>query len=331
MSAVAIIIDANGQTAVHNPACERFAADLGMAQGPAGVFANFDQMAESFDSMDDFIGVEFCQCLKEDRDAGTRNGACPANGRDGSRSSRNGKSARRDEREQSAGTPARTGSARGSAPRGAAGELSKAERFAQDAIDAGWSAEVISSEGNVFTAVATRGDEEIRISWRGEACLDGSKHKIGSHARTLRNAAACRRQLLVPAGQAKAPAVQRPVRRATAKLAPSSRNVVDLEELDEEGQEEEEARIRASWDEMRKSLPFQPTSEPAEILRAVAGREICWESRLTRKLVSATVLNDVGQRQFRIEQNSKGERILTFAAAHEGFRSVYLDSIVSVG
>jgi hypothetical protein len=62
----------------------------------------------------------------------------------------------------------------------------------------------------------------------------------------------------------------------------------------------------------------------------VLGKEIIWRNSISRGTESAHVLPRPDQRQLRIEYGANKRRILVFASAGGGYRSVYLDSILDI-
>jgi hypothetical protein len=197
---------------------------------------------------------------------------------------------------------------------GTAGEGTKAAQFAADAEAAGWSIGIQTS-GDLVTVTATRDAEEIEISWKGEACQNGSTYRNGGYCKSMRNAAACRRQMSLAAGQATPPSNRRARRRPASSAT--------AEDSYEESPEDADA--------FRLELPFQLDDEAEQILKLLLGKMITWKSSLTRNLHSAVILPNADQNHIQIEEHPKnGKRILTFAAKGEGFRSVYLESIVAV-
>jgi hypothetical protein len=346
---VAILIDAAGRTQIHKSSCERFRNELETAQGPAGYFPGILDMMRSFvetatdDRDEDGIAPadrSWCDCVKEpngkqevgkgnDRTSGSVRGA-------GSVKSGTGTGDGSTDRHSAGGRQggarldrsATNGSGPGTRAVGqAAGALSKPERFAADAKEAGWDPEV-THDGSITTVTARRGEQEsIAISWDGEACRSGSLYRLGSYERTLRNAAACRRQLLVPEDEAQGSVAKRKARRVGTKSA-SARPVraarVDSLISDDDFDEEDEERYQGN-------VPFDSDAAAAEIFAAVIGREIHWKSSINRTVYAARVMAKPEQRQLRIERHPRsGQRILTFAAEDEGFRSVYISSIIDV-
>lgn len=78
---------------------------------------------------------------------------------------------------------------------------------------------------------------------------------------------------------------------------------------------------------LQGSLPFDSESDDEEIEAVLHGRTITWVNRMSGETDSAFVNAD---KQFQVKRN--GHDYITFCdAARSGFRSVYLDSIISVG
>jgi hypothetical protein len=202
--------------------------------------------------------------------------------------------------------------------------ISKAERFLLDAKEAGWDG-ALETSGEIQTVVVTRGTEEIKISWRRGACADGSTYRNGDYTRTLRNAAACLRQLsAAPIAPPARKRVSRKVR--VPRIAPTAGAANKAAGANGADLEEERESVR-----MRKSLPFKISAPDAVVLKAVIGKEIVWENSISGGYLNARVLPNPDQKQLRIEYSPVNrKRIITFAAAGEGYRSVYVESIVSV-
>lgn len=194
----------------------------------------------------------------------------------------------------------------------------KAEVFKTDALNAGWKAE-IKTKGELSTVVATREEDGavMSISWKGEACLNECIITVDGHTRKLRNAAACRRELSddstpTPKTSNSTPKAAKPVRRAAA--------AADLEEDDEQPR-----MPQPVWGRLHAEAPA------TDIFKAVRGRTITWLNALKGEVESATVLDKADQKQLRIEKSPvNGKRLISFAASEEGFRSVYIERIVSV-
>lgn len=333
---VVVIINALGETVVHKPGCLILSSEALEAQGPA---ATFDQEALRDFEPEEFAALWTCECLEAKNGNGKAvglsrqrngrtNGSRPV-GSNGDRTKSGPRAAERNGAGRSRGsaTVAEAGAGSGRPASSIPGGLSKPDRFAADAKAAGWDPE-ISHDGNLTTVVARRGEESVTITWAGEACRDGSMYRLGSYERTLRNAAACRRQLAISPEEAAKTVANRKVRRVGAKtakakaarLAPSASDTGDLIELDDDEPPPYQGNV-----------PFSMDAPADEICAAVIGKEILWKSRINQTIYSAHVMTRPNQRQLRVERHPRtGMRILTFAAADQGFRSVYLSSIIDV-
>ena len=315
-----LVVD-HGRYYVHAAGCPAAKAD-GAGDGWAKFPAGYERAELAAELLADAIEagevrlrdynewVRFPDCCEGERD-GNAEADQPAGEARNLRPGRHGRSA------GVHGTNGAGSSRARNAGSGAAGTPAKATQFAEDARAAGWDAE-ISTEGDLTTVTAMRGVEEIRITWKGEACQDGSTYKNGGHIRTMRNAAACRRQMAVAPGQAVPPAPRRIRSRASRSLA----SITD--DLEDDASPMDAESYRAL-------LPFDLDDEADQILKALLGREITWRSSLTKGLQSAVVLPQEDQKHFSVDTHPKNnKRILTFAAKGSGFRSVYLSSIVAV-
>lgn len=198
---------------------------------------------------------------------------------------------------------------------------SKAEIFKTDAINAGWKAE-IKTKGNLSTVIAKRKKDgaTLSITWDGEKCLNETTITIAGHTRKLRNAAAGRRELIGETIMPKDP--------GSKPSKPKKKRLPDDEAPPSNSDEDDETPQipTPQWG-------FVNAAAPAEhILEAVRGKTITWINASKHAVESATVLGNADQRQLRVETSPvNSKRLLTFAARGEGFRSVYIDRIVSVG
>ena len=191
---------------------------------------------------------------------------------------------------------------------------SKAESFQTEAETAGWKTKV-ERDGTRVTVTATRAKEVVSVTWEGNACLNESIYLLDGRSRKLRNAAAARR-ILNQDGAERAPA-NKPKRKSSVvtPVIPQPRVTED---------EEPEPQRRPTWGSRHISVPDR------EILRKVLGKEIIWINSRTKVEDRATVLANPDQRQLRVEYTGSKRRVITFAAKGEGFRSVYVDAIVTV-
>lgn len=190
--------------------------------------------------------------------------------------------------------------------------IDKAESFLADAKARGWNVES-TRNGNKTTVLATRGENEsVSVTWENNACLNECWHRLDGKNKKLRNAAAARRVL---EGSTK---TSSPNSKTSTPRVPLPTQTLELPSDDQP-----QAPI-PEWGTKYVSKPDK------EILAKVIGKEITWVNSRTRQLDSATVLKDPNQRQLRVEYTRARRRVITFAALGEGFRSVYVDAIVSV-
>lgn len=213
----------------------------------------------------------------------------------------------------------------------AVGTASKAEAFCEDAKAMGWDPE-LTLDGDKSTVIATRGDEQVSISWRKEACLNESTYTFSGRTRKLRNASAVRQQMAKPV-----PGTDK----AAGESAPKSRRA--------SGSATKKARSGKTKEP--PPPPFRSTPKPAtrlpfdlekasdeEVLKAVLGKRIVWKNRMSGNFDEARVMDRPDQRFLRIDINARNERCLTFAEADAhradraggGFRSVRLSAIISI-
>lgn len=193
----------------------------------------------------------------------------------------------------------------------------KAEAFAEFAKSSGWDVEISHDAGDKTTVVAKRSDEQISISWKGEACLNETSYKNGSYERKLRNASAAR-QKMAEDGSGKPPKV-------APKPNGGSRRKAKPEPV-------------KSVPKIPRRVPWSEEATDAEILKAVTGKVIVWRNVLAGRYEEARVMAKKDQRHLRIDVNRKLERCLTFCEADMErpeipggpFRSVRLSAIVKV-
>lgn len=215
--------------------------------------------------------------------------------------------------------------------------MSKAEGFAKDATQAGWKLvdKAVKGDSEVITIQHDGYGATMVMVWEN-GCYIYAKSSlvVQGHNRTVRNASEGRRFLAgVEAPKTVLPRKAKR-RKALADPAPDGKvnGRVKANGAASAPAQDEATPIDAREILRRKraKLPFRPSSPAEAVLKAVVGREIVWQSRLTGDILSASVLPNPDQKQLRIEFNRKQERILTFAARGEGFRSVYIESIVEV-
>lgn len=208
--------------------------------------------------------------------------------------------------------------------------MSKAAAFAEDAKQAGWDVSDQKTKGTTETVIIrneTYGAVMVMVWEGGRYIYAKSELTVGGHRRTVRNASEGRRFL---AG-VEAPKTTIPKRRPK-RHAPDVQRMLDGigAAADDEDESPEEWDPFAGVEDQAKNLPFKVSSPAADILATVVGKEIVWISSLTGAVCSAHTLPSPDQKQLRIEYNAAKKRILTFAARGEGFRSVYIESIIAV-
>lgn len=204
---------------------------------------------------------------------------------------------------------------------------SKGAAFAKDAEEAGWATQ-IWWHGDVETVVCLKtADLFLTMRWdAGRHDYAASGLVIRGKAKKIRNAAEARRMLT---GDIQPPSERKPTRnRSKVRAEPvggSSTAATDvLEDVEEESWADRIARMKAT-------LPFKVSSPEKDILKAVIGKKITWINSRTKHEESAHVLSNPNQKQLKIEfTRDTRRRVLTFAAAGEGFRSVHIDSIIQV-
>lgn len=189
----------------------------------------------------------------------------------------------------------------------------KASIFRDEAIDAGWDAEV-SRDGSLATVTATRESDGavLSIVWDDDKCLNEVRLTVNGYTRKVRNAGAARRELVGEFQKFKK--LKQQAKPPTQKL-----KSIPVEE------------------ESPEILPELPTPgwgaeheiEPdAIVLAAVVGKKISWYNPKTRIMQTAIVPDKPRLLWIQISPITL-RRVLNFAAAGEGFRSVYIDQIVS--
>lgn len=191
--------------------------------------------------------------------------------------------------------------------------MGKAEAFLSDAKEAGWEA-ALERNGAKATVTATRPSDGavMSISWQGEACLNECSITTNGHFKKLRNAAACRRTLTSDT-PAKSPVQRRKQRPAT----PAPEDLDDVEDVERTVPEPDWGRTHA---DVSDTL----------LLEELRGKTITWINVKKRMLEQATI-DSKRNRHLRIEVSPVSrKRAVTFAAQGDGFRSIYVDRIVSV-
>lgn len=208
---------------------------------------------------------------------------------------------------------------------------SKAQTFADDAIQAGWTLEDSTATGSTEIITISHDGYRARMVmvWEnGRYIYAKSSVVVAGHTRTVRNASEGRRFLAgIEAPKTTLP--RKPKRRKTL-AEPAQRNGDAPADTAGDEPDEDEMDADEIFRRRRESLPFTVASPAETILKAVVGREIVWQSSLSGEILSAQVLPDPDQKQLRIEYTRARKRVLTFAARGEGFRSVYIESIIEV-
>lgn len=197
----------------------------------------------------------------------------------------------------------------------------KAEAFRDIALQLGWDASLTQS-GDRSTVTASRGNEKISITWRGNACLNEVTHSIGGKVRKLRNASAARKHMggVSEGGSSPSSPSGGPRKAGRPRKSQPATSEADGEETDS-----------LEYVPHKPVLPFDiDLAGNEEVLKSVIGREIIWKNSMSGNLDSARVLKNPDQKQLRIDRNAKHERCITFAAQGEGFRSVRLSSIQEI-
>lgn len=187
----------------------------------------------------------------------------------------------------------------------------KASNFAEHASRVGWKTEV-DRNGTHSTVRATRESDGavLSITWEGSKCLNECRITVKGDTKKLRNAAACYRAI---DGEEEA------LPRQSGKSNPADPPADD----DDSGDDIEWTRLEPVWGQKHGAAP-----DPI-VLQAVTGKTVVWINSKTRNAESVRVPDK--PRHLRIETSPVTlRRALTVPAAGEGFRSFYIDQIVSV-
>jgi hypothetical protein len=187
----------------------------------------------------------------------------------------------------------------------------KGQQFLEDAIKAGWKSELVESDGReTVTCDFDNGKMKMVMIWDGTRYdyADSYQILVTGARKTVRNASEARRVLQGASG---------------IKLEERSRsNKPTL--LDDFETPDLPPRRPEPHD-----LPFTISAPDRAIIEAVIGKKIVWWSESKRTVESSTVMNNPKQNHLKIVRKGS-RRILNWAAAGEGFRSVYVDLIVEV-
>ena len=153
-------------------------------------------------------------------------------------------------------------------------------------------------------ATFVRNDEEIIIVyWQNvETAEERPTYTIGTRHVKLRNVSAAKKQLLTPVEEAEKNRVRRV--RGKAKKFEEAANP-------------------------QKRVPFDVSEVTEEEMKThMGGRRIRWWSSTKDSYEEATVMKN--PKKFKLEQNKEGKRILTFCDARGGFRTIYLERLMTV-
>lgn len=189
---------------------------------------------------------------------------------------------------------------------------SKGQQFHEDAMKAGWKSEMETSDNGRETVTCSflEGRMKMVMVWDGTRYnYDESFQILVTGAqKTVRNASEARRVLQGASG---------------IKLEERSRsNKPTL--LDDFDTPDLPPRRPEPHD-----LPFTLSAPDRAIIQAVIGKRISWWSESKRVVECSSVMPNPKQNHLKIVRKGS-RRILNWAAAGEGFRSVYIDLIVEV-
>lgn len=183
----------------------------------------------------------------------------------------------------------------------------KSELMKQTALANGWKAEIIPDLSNfnttgdpddiVWNLYAMRGLEALHVVFTGDRQTN-AVYKYGEHFRTT------------------------PARRAPVlKLLTGQPDPARLK-----GQESAENLLES------RSVPWDEDSPAIDILLACLGKEVTWVRRIDGEILSGYIPRESNQRSrnYRVYASKLGDRFLEWTNT-EGFHTVRLDAIVSVG
>lgn len=193
----------------------------------------------------------------------------------------------------------------------------KAQQFALHAKAHGWSGKwTLDEESRILHLFARRGESEtIEIWWHesGKACPDMLPvYTLAGERIKLRNVSAAAVRV---AGEPDVQRLKKATKRARRKLTA----------LTGEKPAEEVVPIKGQYD-------FSGMTDE-DIFDALAGRTIAWVNSISGQMDAAVV--SLSKKQFRVVRNGHDYVNFTQRASRDGrfgdgFRSVYLDNIVSV-
>jgi hypothetical protein len=191
----------------------------------------------------------------------------------------------------------------------------KALAFVDRANQSGWDT-LVEGNGTVVSVTATRGEESVEIRWDAGVYQTWATYVCGDRSIKLRNASHALKQMAL--SPAEADASNSKV--ATNKALRGPRR--------ERGEEETPMT--------RKPLPFALDASEGDIRRAVMGRRIVWRNRITKTAESGRVPKYADSEHAMLarivvkDHPTNGERVLTWPAVGEGFRSCRLSDILAV-
>lgn len=193
--------------------------------------------------------------------------------------------------------------------------------FAEDAEKAGWEVSIEPDGKGRETVIARHGESgaEIKMVWDSGVYNYSDSYQIRDGERkTVRNAAEARRILC-----------------GISNTKLETKKVVRARIHPTRDWDAEANRIRPE----AKKLPFKISQPDRDIIAAVLGKQITWWNEKARRVECSRVMADPKQRHLKIIE-AKGKRILCWAGVvqerpghhpvAEGFRSVYIDSILEV-
>jgi hypothetical protein len=188
---------------------------------------------------------------------------------------------------------------------------SKGEQFLEDAIKAGWDSKMESEDGKeTVTCVFENGKMKMVMIWDGTCYNYKESYQIlvTGAKKTVRNASEARRVLQGASGI-------KPEQRSRSNK-PLLADDFDTPDMPPRRPEPH-------------NLPFKISDPDRAIIESVIGKKIVWWSESKRVVESSAVMANPKQNHLKIVRKGS-RRILNWAAAGEGFRSVYIDLIVEV-
>jgi len=190
--------------------------------------------------------------------------------------------------------------------------ISKGQQFHEDAIKAGWTSKLKTSGVNRETVTCDFSESRMKIVmvWDGTRYNYDDSYQVltSGSKKTVRNASEARRVLQGASG------IKLEARSKSNK--PTLLDDFDTPDLPPRRPEPH-------------NLPFAISAPDRVIIEAVVGKKIVWWSESKRAVESSAVMANPKQNHLTIVRKGS-RRILNWAAAGEGFRSVYVDLIVEV-